>query len=314
MLIDSDVPEDFFSASGAFLSDVAVEAGEAVLALPRLGDAEVPVGVLGTMLVLAAAAAFATGVVAAADGTLVSVALVAAGLVSGAGGGGTIAAFGAIAGFSTDVAVATFVSAGVVACEVEDATGAVAVGAGVAGTSGAVGIFTVCTGVMGDGAAGGAVTTCGVTGVDAVLAGTCGAGGFTCAAGTAVTDVAVGCGIVGADVGAFVSAPSFLVMPMPVRSVLRACSSDTGLVSTRLAPNRKALGTPALPSTMAMAIEFLLRLDARALLNTCVAFWALSQSTINTSKRCAGKRLRANGGSLECSNETSSSSRIWEIA
>src|SRR5262249_14908955 len=67
---------------------------------------------------------------------------------------------------------------------------------------------------------------------------------------------------------ALASGPSFRVIPIPVRSVLRTCSSETGLVSTRLAPRRNALGTPALPSTMAIAMEFLFWLDARALLKT----------------------------------------------
>ena len=99
-------------------------------------------------------------------------------------------------------------------------------------------------------------------------------------------------------------------MPIPVRKVFLTCSRATGLVSTRLAPNRKALGTPALPSTMAIAMEALFRLEARALLKTWVAFCTLSQSTISRSKRCVASLFSENAGSLECSKLTSNSSRI----
>src|ERR1700751_6470596 len=148
--------------------------------------------------------------------------------------------------------------------------GASATGLGAGGTVGATGVRAV----GGAGERGGTI----------VGAGICGTTG---AAIVGVPLVWLGAaGSVTAGTPGFTSCTSLRVIPIPVRSVLRACSSDTGFVSTRLAPSRNAFGTPALPSTMAIAIEVLFRFEARALLNTCVAVWALSQSTMSKSKRC----------------------------
>jgi len=140
-----------------------------------------------------------------------------------------------------------------------------------------------------------------------------GTDGAACEAGDGL-----GCGAGGGTVAKaladFDSGPSLRVIPIPVRSVFRTCSRDTGFVRTRLAPRRNAFGTPALPSTMAMAMAALLSADARALLKTWVAVCALSQSTMSRSKRCVPSRFNVKGASLECSKLTSSSSRIWVMA
>src|SRR4029077_3086395 len=190
---------------------------------------------------------------------------------------------------------------------VSAATLAGAAGAGV----GATGAEAGATGVTGASAAG-----TGMARVVAVGAGTevarAGIGGGGGAGTRGETGAAATGGTAGT--GALTSGTSLRVMPMPVRRVLRACSRDTGLVRTRLAPKRNALGTPALPSTMAMAMEVLFKFEARALLKTWVAFCALSQSTRSRSKRWVDRRLRAKGGSLECSKLTSNSSSIWVTA
>ena len=188
--------------------------------------------------------------------------------------------------------------------------------AGTAGTGAAV--ATGATGVkIAGGTAGRAGTVvaagAGATGLAETIAGETIAAGGAGTAGTAA-GCTTGASTGAAETGAFTSCVSFRAMPIPVRKVFLACSKDTGLVSTKLAPSRKALGTPALPSTIAIAMETLFRLDARALLNTCVAFCTLSQSTISRSKRCVASRLRENAGSLECSKLTSNSSRIWVTA
>lgn len=176
------------------------------------------------------------------------------------------------------------------------------------------------TGMCAMDAADGADEIVAVAGCENVVVGAgCVVAGAECGVGSGTETVVVTGAVTGvgtaADAAAdFDSGPSLRVMPTPVRSVLRTCSRDTGFVRTRLAPRRNAFGTPALPSTIAMAIAVLLSADARALLNTCVAVWTLSQSTMSRSKRCVPNRFSVKGASLECSKLMSSSSRIWVMA
>ena len=97
--------------------------------------------------------------------------------------------------------------------------------------------------------------------------------------------------------------------PRATRSVPLACSTLIGLVNTRLAPIRKALATPACPSTTATASDAWLELEFRALLKTRVAFCSFSQSTTMASKCCAISFLTAANGSVAVSMLNSRSLR-----
>src|ERR1700756_1306014 len=67
---------------------------------------------------------------------------------------------------------------------------------------------------------------------------------------------------------AFAASPPLRSRPRAPRSVPLACSTLMGLVSTRLAPMRNALATPACPSTTATASEAWFADELRALLNS----------------------------------------------
>src|SRR5579883_285046 len=171
------------------------------------------------------------------------------------------------------------VAAGLLSATAPAAGGRGTTGAGLGAAGGAttetfVGLSEAVTGGMtvGVGPATGAVRGAGDGGTPAA-AGAAGAAGVETLDAFAPAGALPELAIAGTKLaGVLGSGASLRVIPTPVRSVLRTCSSATGLVSTRLAPRRNAFGTPALPSTMAMAMEFLFRFEARALLKTCVAF------------------------------------------
>ncbi len=106
--------------------------------------------------------------------------------------------------------------------------------------------------------------------------------------------------------------PSFLRnKPRATRNVPFACSTLIGLVSTRFAPMRKALATPACPSTTATASAPWLLGALRALLNSNVAFCSLSQSTTTASKRSLMNFFTAAKGSVQGVTLKSRSPRTW---
>src|SRR5580658_9863499 len=128
-----------------------------------------------------------------------------------------------------------------------------------------------------------------------------------------------GADTVGAGFGAALTVvvPDFAVSllrsnPRATRRVPFACSTLMGLVSTRLAPMRNALATPACPSTTATARDAWLIAELRALLNSKLAFWSLSQSTTTASKCSAINFLTAAKGSTHDSTANSSSLRSEE--
>ena len=99
--------------------------------------------------------------------------------------------------------------------------------------------------------------------------------------------------------------------PRATRNVPFDCSTLMGLVRTRFAPKRKALATPACPSTTATDSAVLFKLELRALLNSNVAFCSFSQSTTTASKRCPISVLTAANGSDEGSTRNSRSVNTW---
>ena len=100
-------------------------------------------------------------------------------------------------------------------------------------------------------------------------------------------------------VAAGLAASALRNSPRATRSVPFDCSTLIGLVSTRLAPMRNALATPACPSTTATERALAFEPELRALLNSKLAFCSFSQSTTIASKCCAISFLTAANGSLQ---------------
>ena len=128
--------------------------------------------------------------------------------------------------------------------------------------------------------------------------------------GGAITGEFTG-GRTGVSEAGFVPTSPLRNKPRATRRVPLDCSTLIGLVRTRLAPIRKALATPAWPSTTATESEDWLIPEFRALLNNSVAFCSLSQSTTTASKCCAMSFFTAANGSLQGSTVKSSSVKTW---
>jgi hypothetical protein len=79
---------------------------------------------------------------------------------------------------------------------------------------------------------------------------------------------------------------SFRIRPTAVRMVLRAWSFATGLVRISSAPRRKAVGSPARPSTIAMGIGLWPFFPRRQTSKISLAAGRFSQSTRTRSKLC----------------------------
>ena len=132
-------------------------------------------------------------------------------------------------------------------------------------------------------------------------------GTATCSTGFGATGAGF-TAVFAAGVAGFAASP-LRNNPRATRNVPFACSTLMGLVRTRFAPMRKALATPACPSTTATAREDWLLGALRALLNSSVAFCSLSQSTTTASKCSPISFLTAAKGSVQGMTVNSSSPR-----